>query len=172
MPFVGSITGIDPKVDPATRLVAVRAEVTNSKDLLSPGQYVQVRVELPSESDVIALPQTALVSSLYGDYIYVVRPKEEAAEPAGETAGQETAGQEGETAPEAAEGQQAPTLVVRQVFVKPGRRNEGRVEVTEGVKPGDEVVTAGQNRLSNGAVVVIDNTIDPTARGTQAAMLP
>ncbi len=174
MPFVGSITGIDPKVDPATRLVAVRAEVTNSKDLLSPGQYVQVRVELPSESDVIALPQTALVSSLYGDYIYVVRPKEEAAptEPAGETAGQEPAGQEGEAAPEAAEGQQAPTLVVRQVFVKPGRRNEGRVEVTEGVKPGDEVVTAGQNRLSNGAVVVIDNTIDPTARGTQAAMLP
>jgi membrane fusion protein (multidrug efflux system) len=40
------------------------------------------------------------------------------------------------------------------------------------VKPGDEVVTAGQNRLSNGAVVVIDNTIDPTTRATQAAMLP
>lgn len=174
MPFVGSITGIDPKVDPATRLVAVRAQVTNSKDLLSPGQYVQVRVELPAENDVIALPQTALVSSLYGDYIYVVRPKEDAApaESAGGIAGQETAGQEGETAPQAAEGQQAPALVVRQVFVKPGRRNEGRVEVTEGVKAGDEVVTAGQNRLSNGAVVVIDNTIDPTASGTQAAMLP
>ena len=40
------------------------------------------------------------------------------------------------------------------------------------MKAGDEVVTAGQNRLSNGAVVVVDNTIDPTVRGTQAAMLP
>lgn len=173
MPFTGSIVGIDPKVDPATRLVAVRAEITNPQGLLSPGQYVQARVQLPAESDVIALPQTALVSSLYGDYIYVVRPKEGAAPAgsAGEVAGQ-AAGQEGEAAPEKAEGEQAPVLVARQIFVKPGRRNQNRVEVTEGVKPGDEVVTAGQNRLSNGAVVVIDNTIDPTTRATQAAMLP
>ncbi|RLP23179.1 efflux RND transporter periplasmic adaptor subunit [Mesorhizobium sp. YM1C-6-2] len=173
MPFTGSIVGIDPKVDPATRLVAVRAEITNPQGLLSPGQYVQARVQLPAESDVIALPQTALVSSLYGDYIYVVRPKEGAAAAgsAGEAAGQ-AAGQEGEAAPEKAEGEQAPVLVARQIFVKPGRRNQNRVEVTEGVKPGDEVVTAGQNRLSNGAVVVIDNTIDPTTRATQAAMLP
>lgn len=173
MPFTGSIVGIDPKVDPATRLVAVRAEITNPQGLLSPGQYVQARVQLPAESDVIALPQTALVSSLYGDYIYVVRPKEGAAAAgsAGEAAGQ-AVGQEGEAAPEKAEGEQAPVLVARQIFVKPGRRNQNRVEVTEGVKPGDEVVTAGQNRLSNGAVVVIDNTIDPTTRATQAAMLP
>ncbi|MEP9390086.1 efflux RND transporter periplasmic adaptor subunit [Mesorhizobium sp. KR9-304] len=173
MPFTGSIVGIDPKVDPATRLVAVRAEITNPEGLLSPGQYVQVRVELPVESDVIALPQTALVSSLYGDYIYVVHPKEETAPAgsAGQAAGQEAA-QEGQAAPEKADGEQAPVLVARQIFVKPGRRNQGRVEVTEGVKPGDEVVTAGQNRLSNGAVVVIDNTIDPTTRATQAAMLP
>ena len=74
MPFEGAIIGIDPKVDPATRLVAVRAELPNPQGLLSPGQYVQVRVELPSETGVIALPQTALVTSLYGDYIYVVRP--------------------------------------------------------------------------------------------------
>ena len=169
MPFTGSIIGIDPKVDPATRLVAVRAEITNPQDLLSPGQYVQVRVELPAESDVIALPQTALVSSLYGDYVYVVRPKEDAAP--GGTAG-DAPEQEGQSAPETSEAEQAPVLTVRQVFVDPGRRNQGRVEVTEGVKPGDEVVTAGQNRLSNGAVVVIDNTVDPTVRGTQAAMLP
>ena len=158
MPFTGSITGIDPKVDPATRLVAVRAEIANPQGLLSPGQYVQVRVELPAEEDVIALPQTALVSSLYGDYIYVVRP----AEP---KAGAETAEGSGDQAAE-------PTLVVRQIFVKPGRRNEGRIEITEGVKPGDEVVTAGQNRLSNGAVVTIDNTIQPIGAAQQAAMLP
>ncbi len=172
MPFTGAIVGIDPKVDPETRLVAVRAEIVNPQGLLSPGQYVQARVELPAESDVIALPQTALVTSLYGDYIYVVRPKEATAPAAsaGEAAGQE--GQEGQAAPEKAEGEQAPVLVVRQIFVKPGRRNQSRVEIIEGVKPGDEVVTAGQNRLSNGAVIVIDNTIDPTTRATQAAMLP
>jgi membrane fusion protein (multidrug efflux system) len=167
MPFEGSVTGIDPKVDPATRLVAVRAEMTNPQNLLSPGQYLQVRVELPSEDGVIALPQTALVSSLYGDYIYAVRPAEPASAPAGETVTEE-----GQAAPGTAAEQKAPALVVRQIFVKPGRRSEGRIEVTEGVKAGDEVVTAGQNRLSNGAAVVVDNTIDPTTRGMQAAMLP
>ena len=173
MPFTGSIIGIDPKVDPATRLVAVRAEIANPQGLLSPGQYVQVRVELPVEEDVIAVPQTALVSSLYGDYVYVVRPKEDAASAAsGGQAPEQKAEQEEPAAAETAGAEKAPVLAVRQIFVKPGRRNQGRVEVTEGVKAGDEVVTAGQNRLPNGAVVVVDNTIDPTVRGTQAAMLP
>ncbi|KAB2864151.1 MAG: efflux RND transporter periplasmic adaptor subunit, partial [Bauldia sp.] len=48
MPFRGSITGIEPKVDPVSRLVSVRAEVTNPEGRLSPGQFLQVRVELPA----------------------------------------------------------------------------------------------------------------------------
>ena len=42
------------------------------------------------------------------------------------------------------------------------------------MKAGDIVVTAGQNRLSNGAVVTIDNTIEPTGAdaGGDAAMSP
>ncbi|MBX3584913.1 MAG: efflux RND transporter periplasmic adaptor subunit [Rhizobiaceae bacterium] len=153
MPFTGVITGIDPKVDPATRLVAVRAQIANPDDMLSPGQYVRARVELPVEQDVIALPQTALVSSLYGDYIYVVKPADR--KPA-EAGGDEN---------------QAPVLTARQIFVKPGRRSQGRIEVTDGVEAGDLVVTAGQNRLSNGAVVVIDNAVNPV-KPTEAAMLP
>ena len=79
MPFAGTIRGIDPKIDPASRLVTVRAEVANPEGKLTPGQFVQVRVELPEENNVLALPQTALTSSLYGDFIFVVhrpsRPK-------------------------------------------------------------------------------------------------
>ncbi|PZN59346.1 MAG: efflux transporter periplasmic adaptor subunit, partial [Proteobacteria bacterium] len=62
LPFSGKITGIDPKIDPASRLVSVRAEVANPEGKLTPGQFVQVRVELPEEKGVIALPQTALTS--------------------------------------------------------------------------------------------------------------
>ncbi len=57
---------------------------------------------------------------------------------------------------------QKPGLVISQVFVKPGRTNEGMVEIVQGIAPGDEVVTAGQNRLFNGMSVAVDNTIDPT----------
>lgn len=155
MPYAGAIRGINPKIDPASRLVTVRAEVDNTEGKLSPGQFVQVRVELPEENNVLALPQTALTTSLYGDFIYVVRPAaapEAAAKPAEEPAAD---------AKPAADAQ-APGLVLSQVFVTPGRRNGDKVEIVKGLAEGDEVVTAGQNRLYNGMSVNVDNTIDPT----------
>lgn len=168
MPYTGSIRGIDPKIDPSSRLASARAEVANPDGTLSPGQFVQVRVELPEENNVLALPQTALTSSLYGDYIFVVReakpepapaPAADAAKPAGETAATE---EKPADAAEPAAEEQKPALVLAQIFVKPGRRNEGLVEILEGIQPGDEVVTAGQNRLFNGMSVAVDNTIDPS----------
>jgi membrane fusion protein (multidrug efflux system) len=77
--YQGRVIGIDPKIDPQTRLVSVRAEVENPKSELRPGQFVRVRVELPAAEGVIALPQTAVVTSLYGDYVYVVEEADAAA---------------------------------------------------------------------------------------------
>src|SRR5690606_38926309 len=45
--FNGKVTGIDPRVDPASRLVSVRAEIENPQDRLTPGQFVRVEVVLP-----------------------------------------------------------------------------------------------------------------------------
>jgi membrane fusion protein, multidrug efflux system len=86
LPFTGTIRGIDPKIDPASRLVTVRAELANPEGKLTPGQFVQVRVELPKEDNVMALPQTALTTSLYGDYVFVVRPAQAAEKPAADAA--------------------------------------------------------------------------------------
>nr|WP_230980395.1 efflux RND transporter periplasmic adaptor subunit [Oryzicola mucosus] len=165
--YTGKITGIDPKVDPSSRLVSVRAEISNPDGQLSPGQFVQVRVELPEEQDVIALPQTAIISSLYGDYIYAVRPAGQ--KPAAQTPAQPATSDAATPADKAEPAQAAssqpdatPALEGVQVFVKTGRRSLGLVEILEGVKAGDDVVTAGQNRLSNGGPVKIDNTIDPS----------
>jgi membrane fusion protein (multidrug efflux system) len=164
LPFSGSIAGIDPKVDASSRLVAVRAEIDNPEGRLTPGQFVQVQVELPKEDGVIVLPQTAVVTSLYGDYVYVVRPAPPppaAAAPAADGAAAAEAATEPEAAPE--------RLVVNQVFVKLGRRAMGRVEIREGLAPGDQVVTAGQNRLFNGMPVTIDNTVNPSGGAAQAS---
>lgn len=164
LPFTGRIAGIDPKVDASSRLVAVRAEITNPGGKLTPGQFVQVQVELPTEDGVIVLPQTAVVTSLYGDYVYVVRPAPpppSAAPPADGGAAAADAAAAPEPAPE--------RLVVSQVFVKLGRRAQGRVEIREGLAAGDQVVTAGQNRLFNGMPVIIDNTINPDGGAVQAA---
>lgn len=132
----GRIVGIDPKVDPQTRLVSVRASVDNTQGALRPGQFVHARVDLPQEDGVVVLPQTAVVPSLYGDYVYLV---------------------EAEAGAEGAE----PTLRVRQAFVTTGRRDGALVEIAEGVELGQTVVTSGQNKLQGGMLVKIDNTVDP-----------
>jgi membrane fusion protein (multidrug efflux system) len=207
-PFAGAIRGIDPKIDSSSRLVNIRAEVANPDGKLTPGQFVQVRVELPEEQNVLTLPQTALTTSLYGDYIFVVQPAKpaeaapaqpakpeekpaaaatdkpaaakpadtkpadamkpatDAAKPAADAA--KPADKAADPAKPAAEGDK-PALVLSQVFVKPGRRNQGMIEIVEGLKAGDEVVTAGQNRLFNGMSVAVDNTIDPTKSANKQA---
>ncbi len=192
MIFVGKVTGIEPKVDPTSRLVLVRASVTNPEGRLSPGQFVQVSVELPEERNVIAVAQTAVTASLYGDFVYVVRPvgakpaapaAPESAKPAESAPQTSDAADDGVKAPlpadepapveaepadqsktaalppgDAAKG---PALVANQIFVKTGRRSQGLVEILSGVSAGDVVVTAGQNRLSNGSPVTIENSVQP-----------
>jgi membrane fusion protein (multidrug efflux system) len=149
--LAGQITGIDPKVDPQTRLVSVQALIDNVDNALRPGQFIRIRVELPEEPNVIALPQTSVVPSLYGDFVFAVEP----APPKPNAPAQAQA-------PADAGKPAAPSLQARQVFVKTGRRNGGLIEIAEGLKAGEQVVTAGQNRLSSGTPVVVDNTIDPS----------
>jgi membrane fusion protein (multidrug efflux system) len=130
----GKISGIDPRVDPRTRLISVQAVLSDSKDRkVLPGQFVRVRVELPAEKNVLTVPQTAVVPSLYGDYVYVIEPEEK-------------------------DGQQRE--VARQVFVKVGRREGGVSEILSGVKAGQKVVASGQNKIQAGTTVKINNTID------------
>lgn len=141
--FKGKIVGIDPKIDPASRLVSVQAQVDNSDKSLVPGQFVQVRVILPEEDNVVILPLTTVVTSLYGDYVFTVVKKEADKNAAADTT------------------EKADDLVLHQIFVKLGRRTGNNVEILSGVKDGDVVVTSGQNRLSNGMSAHINNDVNP-----------
>ncbi len=141
MNFTGTLTGFDPKVNPQTRLISAQALIDSPDGRILPGQFVRVRVQLPEETGVVSLPETAVVPSLYGDYVFkiVTEPPPEGS-------------------PEGAEARQ----VVRQTFVKAGRRDAGRVEIVEGLAEGDQVVVAGQNRIQNGATVAIADDVVPS----------
>lgn len=157
--FNGRLIGIDPKADPDSRLVAVQAQIDDAKGQVRPGQFVAVRVDLPTEQNVIALPQTAVMPSLYGDYVFAVGPPDPpVADPT----------HPAPAAPPPAPGA-APQTVAKQVFVTTGRRDGRRVEILKGLKKGDLVVASGQNRLQNGASVQIAPALKPSTEKSAAA---
>ena len=51
-----------------------------------------------------------------------------------------------------------PVLKVTRTFVKTGDRFDNRVAVLTGLTAGDKVAASGQLKLSNGAVVVINDS--------------
>src|SRR5204863_7922458 len=70
--FAGKITTIDPKVDPATRNVAVRATLPNPGRSLLPGMFATADITTGQTQRYITLPQTAITFNPYGNMVYLV----------------------------------------------------------------------------------------------------
>lgn len=134
--FTGRITTIDPKVDPATRNVAVRATLPNKERKLLPGMYATALISTGKPQSYITLPQTAITFNPYGNMVYVVKP------------GKDKAGKD--------------ALIATQTVVTTGATRGDQIAVLTGLKPGDEVVTVGQTKLQSGAPVVKNNIITPS----------
>jgi len=137
--FNGQIIAINPEVDSATRNARVRALVKNPGEKLRTGMFANVEVVLPDTQPVLPIPATAVLYAPYGDSVFVVEQKQN--EESGET-----------------------EQVLRQQFVRLGRTRGDFVDVAEGLKPGETVVTSGVFKLRAGTQVVIDNALAPAAQ--------
>jgi membrane fusion protein, multidrug efflux system len=136
--FDGEISAVNPKVDASSRNVQIRATLKNSDHRLIPGMYATVDIATGAPQNYITLPQTAITYNPYGDTVYIVDNK-------------------------GADANGKPQLIARQSFVTTGSTRGDQVAVLKGVKEGDMIVTAGQIKLHNGSIVLIDNSITPTA---------
>ncbi len=150
--FEGKIKAIDARVSAESRNVTARAQFANADRKLLPGMIANLTVTTGASADVLTLPRTAIVYSLYGDNVFVVKPAPASPSPS----------QSGErTASGAAAAAQAPApggLVVERRFVKVGATRDERIAIEEGVQAGEQVVTAGQIKLQANAPVTIDET--------------
>ena len=136
--FHGEITAINPEVDPITRNVRVRALVSNPGGRLRTGMFASVEVVLPQSREVLAVPATSVLYAPFGDSVFVVE----------EQADEESAKVE---------------KVLRQQFVRLGQERGDYIEITQGLEPGETVVSSGVFKLRSGTRVVIDNTLAPEA---------
>ena len=135
--FTGKIVTTDARLSESNRMVMVRAEIDNPDMKLVPGMYANVLVDVGAPEKVVTVPQTAVTYSLYGDNIFVVNTNKVKDK----------------------DGKDVDELVAERRFVKVGPVRDGRVSIISGIKDGDQVVIAGQNKIDQGSKVVIDNSI-------------
>jgi membrane fusion protein (multidrug efflux system) len=133
--FAGRITTIDPKVDPGTRNVAIRAELANAAGQLLPGMYATAVIETGAPQNFLTVPQTAVTFNPYGNTVFRVEEKTEAGKK---------------------------SLIAHQAFVTTGERRGDQITILNGVKDGDLIVSAGQFKLQNGAAITVNNDVQPT----------
>lgn len=134
--FTGKITAINAEIDASTRNVKVQATLANGEQKLLPGMFTNVEVVLPSASNVLVVPVTAIAYATYGDSIFVVTEQQN-----------ETTG--------------TVEKVAIQQFVRLGLTQGDFVVVENGINAGDEVISAGVFKLRNGAAVDVKNEVQP-----------
>ncbi|MFI4954324.1 MAG: efflux RND transporter periplasmic adaptor subunit [Gammaproteobacteria bacterium] len=135
--FSGKITTINPNIDTATRNVQVEATLANSKKELIPGMFVRTTITTGKPQNYLTVPQAAISYNPYGSLVFLVQEQ-----------GKDAQGK--------------PKLIAKQKFVELGATRGDQVQVIKGLKEGDQVVTGGQMKLKNNALVVINNSVVPT----------
>jgi len=133
--FEGELTAINSEIDPVTRNIRLQGTLQNAAGELRPGMFARVILTLGEAEEVVSVPATALISAPYGDSVFVL---------------------ETETAEDGAS-----RTVARQRFIRTGRARGDFVSVTQGVKSGETVVTAGAFKLRNGTPVEVNNDLAP-----------
>ena len=132
----GIITAVNPQVDATTRSIRVQATVANTGEQLRPGIFVNAAVVLPEAQTVLTIPATAVLYAPYSDSVFIVEAKPD-----------QTGAGSGH--------------VLRQQFVRLGKKRGDFIVVHSGLEEGETVVSTGAFKLRNGQAVVVDNTLSP-----------
>ncbi len=124
------VMAIDADIDSKTRSAMVQTSLPNKEQKLVPGMAVQAEIELSTPTTPLVVPSTAIIYASYGDTVFVI----------------ETDAKTG-------------AKTARQQFVQLGKARGDFVEVVQGLKVGDEVVSAGAFKLFSGAAVTVNNDV-------------
>ncbi|HEX7323890.1 MAG TPA: efflux RND transporter periplasmic adaptor subunit [Rhodanobacteraceae bacterium] len=129
--FNGRITSVGSRVDPQTRNINLQATFANATRALRPGMFGKASLDIGEAQRGIVIPNTAIAYSTFGDTVYIVKA------PPGRPA------------------------TVHSVIVHVAAQRGSLTLVSGGLKAGDVVVTAGQNKLRDGAPIAVNNAIHP-----------
>jgi len=118
--FTGKIYAFNSLVNTGSRSLDVWATIPNKDHKLLPGMYVEVTIYLGKKQSVMMAPQTAIVYTLDGDYVYRYIDHK---------------------------------AVKTKITLGPKLKDDW-VIIKSGVKVGDEIISDGQVKLTDGAPVM------------------
>jgi len=119
--FEGKVTVVDTRVDPVTRTITVVASLANPELKLKPGMFMTVKLPVEQRSNVVLVPEEALVPVGDLQFVFV-----------------------------AVDGK------VQRRALRIGARQSGMVEVVDGLKQGELVITRGTQKVREGAPVQVE----------------
>lgn len=70
--FEGKIIACESAIDPSNRTIMARASIPNKNKMLRPGIFVKVTLFIGEPKKVMVIPQTAIIHSTDGDYVYKI----------------------------------------------------------------------------------------------------
>ncbi|HZH08459.1 MAG TPA: efflux RND transporter periplasmic adaptor subunit, partial [Lautropia sp.] len=123
--FSAVVQAIDPLVDANGRSIGIRGCIDNRQLQLRPGMFARVTTVFSERPQARLIPEEALVPQ--GGRQFVIR---------------------------LVDGPDQDTRMAQRIEVKLGLRSPGKVEIVEGLQPGDVVVTAGHQRIQKDGVPV------------------
>ncbi|MGY8749703.1 MAG: efflux RND transporter periplasmic adaptor subunit [Pirellulales bacterium] len=122
-PFKGVVDFFDPKVDPNTGTLALRAVFQNPRNsplgILLPGFFVRVRVEIDQLDNALLIPEKAINRDQTGNFVFVVDQERKA----------------------------------QRITVETGTTQDGLIVVTSGLSATDKVIVEGLQRVRPGIEV-------------------
>jgi len=68
--FQGTIKAFESIINPGSQSLTVRAEIANKNGYLIPGSFVGVSLFLNAKKQVVMIPQTAIIYSVDGDFVF------------------------------------------------------------------------------------------------------
>lgn len=150
--ITGRIAQLDTRVDERTRAITARAEFPNGAGKLKPGMLMRVGVSR-GQRTMASAPESAVSVQGDGAFVYVLHSR---------AAGQGQPPSKG----------QAGGAMVEQRPIVTGLRQQGFVEITDGVKPGERIVADGLNKIQPGQPVRIATGARPDGAPAAGAARP
>jgi membrane fusion protein, multidrug efflux system len=142
----GTVLTVDNEIDTTTGTVKVKAVFDNRDGALFPNQFVNVRLILQEKRDAMVITAAALQTGSQGSFVYLLKQGHPPVDPI------EAKNNAGKTVLPSARSKSNYYVEARPVKVE---LTEGtQVILSAGVKPGDQIVVDGQEKLKNGSAVV------------------